>query len=192
MRFFHINKTNCRYKKVLLGEDMKNLFSIIALLLCCGAGLAEHDHFSDKQIGEFYEFDLVGTRGDQVRRAVTYHTKQVIKAPFQAVGFCFHTASAAVSHTLKEIELFLSDSRSLTGKRRQIKEALGEWAVDPIVEGYLIEHDRDAGTNCFLGIPSAALKLLKNSLYTVGIALPRGTWRTIKSFARGTCDCARI
>lgn len=171
---------------------MKNLFRIIALLLFCGAGLAKHDHYSEKQIGEYYEFDIEGTRGDQVRRAVTYHTKQVIKAPFHAVGFVYRTTTGAVKRSLKEIELFLSDSRSVTGKRRQLKQALGEWAVDPMVEGYLIEHDRDAGSNCFLGIPSAALKLLKNSLYSVGIALPRGTWRTIKSFAQGTCDCARI
>lgn len=164
------------------------------MLLCLFSSFlwAEHEHFTGKEIGEYYEFDTEGTRFDQFRHAITFHTKRVVKIPFRVTRFGFHTTKNIIKRSLREIELFLSPSRSIHGRRTQLREALGEWATDPMVENYLLERDRAAGRNLLLGIPNDVATLLRNSLYSVGIRLPRSAWRTLRSFARGTFDCARI
>lgn len=163
--------------------------SIIVIVMASPSTFAHHDKVNP---GLFYEYDTEGTRCDQAFRKIGSCTKAVIKAPFQAVEFCYDTTKSTLSRIAHEIELFLSDSRSVAGKRVELRKALADWQADPLVEEYYMEQDRNAGTNVLLGVPRGAWELLKNTLYTAGFRIPRATMRTLKSMISGTCDCATI
>ncbi|MCA9508086.1 MAG: hypothetical protein KC505_06685 [Myxococcales bacterium] len=171
---------------------MNYRFFLLAIFMCANCVLAKHDHFSEKQIGEYYEFDIEGNNYDQIRRRISFHSKQVIKAPFKATRFCFRTTKDFIKGMAHDIELFLSDSHSIDGNQNNLHHALKSWSEDSEIEAYVLDEPHVSGTNCIIALPHAALKLLKNTLYAVGIRLPRATWRTVKSFASGVSDCARI
>ncbi len=163
----------------------------IALICFSTVAWAKKDHLNEKNLGQYYVFDTEGSKKDQIRHEIMYHSKQIIKAPFKAVGYCFRKGRYAASRSLHEIELFLSPSRSVHGHREQVHQALESWSMHPEVENYL-ERDRDASKNILFEIPKNVAALLKNSLFAVGIRLPRAAFRTLKSFVHGAGDCTRL
>lgn len=161
----------------------------LVAILCAAQISAEHDHTDKYKAGEFYEYAVEGfTKEEQVKIEARQHSKQVIKAPFKAVGKCFRGGKNLIGRMGKSIELFLSDSRSVNGKRRELKKAMADWEGQ--VTSYY-DHDLEnegKASHCMYGLPYGAWKLLKNTLFTVGIRLPRATARTVRDFVLGTRD----
>lgn len=171
---------------------MKILFwtNIILLTIAWPNFAGGHEHEMKKsQVGEFYEYDIEGSHSDQVKREVGYHTKQVIKAPFKFVGKCYRTSKSAIKGALHSIELFLSDSRSINGKRQNFKNAVSDFEGSAAFNDYYNHENDREGSHCMFGAPNALWKVFKNFLYTAGFVFPRETWIIMKSIFHGTCAC---
>lgn len=164
------------------------LISIFSVILFSTFICATHDHLKEKNLGQYYAFN---TEENPVCEEIKYHGKQVVKAPFKAVGYCVRKGTKTISKGAHEVELFLSPSRSVHGHRNQITDTLEDLQLHPEFENYVAE-DRDAGQNILFAIPKGVASIVKNTVYTVFIRLPRGGWRTLKSFVHGTGDCTRI
>ncbi len=161
------------------------LLFFVALPLCAG----KHFHIKDSQQGEYYEYDLVGSHKDQVKREMGYHTKKALKAPFKFVGKCYHTTKGAMKGTLRSIELFLSDSHSINGQRQDFTKAVSEFEVQTAFDYYYVDDFDREDAHCIFGLPTALWKTFKNILYTAGFRFPRATWRTVKGIFHGGCCC---
>ncbi len=168
---------------------MQILHAARVIFICAIAApvVASSHHAEDFQPGEYYEYDLVGSHKDQARRELTHHTKEVIKAPFKFVQKCSRTTKHALSRALHNVEIFLSDSNSINGKRREFKKAASQFETQAALNDYYV-HDDEKG-QCLFGFPAATWKAFKRSLYMAGFQFPRFIWRGMKSAFRGVCTC---
>lgn len=170
-----------------------NLIKIIFLSMLASPLFAmEHDHIDKDRIGEYYEFDLVGTRRDKIKRELGFHSKRAFKAPFKLTATCYRHTRQGLQSALHSVEMFLSDSRTINGNRRAYKNAVSEFEESAMVHNYYAHDLEHQDSSCMFGLPQGLWRLFKSTLYTAGFRLPRATWHTIKSIFHGTCDCLNI
>lgn len=157
--------------------------SVVVLALISGAISANHGHFKDRQTGEYYEYDL-----DRTEDKIRFHSKQVLKAPFKACAWSYRSGKSGLRKTVKAIELFLSDSRSINGQRQQLKKAMAGFEGQ-MFEDYYGINNRSKKSDGLLYVPKKAWRILRNTLFVVGFRFPRATWKTIKSMVYGATSC---
>lgn len=143
------------------------------------------NHIKEDQQGEYYEYDLIGDGKTRVLREMRYHSKQIIKAPFKLVGKCYHSTRDALRSAMQSIELFLSDSRSINGRRRDLQNALSQFETEAVIgDFYAHEGERD-DAQCMFGVPSGLWRMFKHVLYTAGFRIPRETMHAVKNIFHG-------
>lgn len=170
---------------------MKNLFSAIIFFGCVSAFAHDHNNVKESRIGEYYEFDTEGTKGDRVGRQLRHCTCKTITAPFRSIRFCYRKTKHLLRAARNNAETVLMNDAAHIDGHSKIREVLDNWEMSPDTKE-IIENDREAGSNCMFGLPQGAWKLLKSALHTAGFKFPRAVWRTIRSFGRGSADCAGI
>lgn len=172
---------------------MKNILcvSFIAVILLTRPSEAKSHHpYKTSQIGEYYEYDLED-HDKKITREFCFHTKQVLKTPFKAVSFCYRGGKSVIKKVRRSIELYLSDSRSIKGRRRELKKALSDWEGEMHFTNFYAKASKQDDTHCLYGLPQGAYKALKNILYTAGFRLPRATLRVVRDIIHGACDCLK-
>jgi hypothetical protein len=152
---------------------MKFLFGMI--WFCSLSAFAMHGDVKESQRGEYYEFDIEGGRGDKIRREMSYHTIQIIKAPFKIVRKCVHTGKDAVRTGVHGIESFLRDSGGIDIDDPKFRRAMSDFETQAY-SYYDLDRNEERP-------PYTLGKILKNILYTAGFVLPRATWRIVKNSA---------
>lgn len=170
---------------------MKNIFWFQLIVLSSffsGWSLAEHSHIK-APVGEFYEYDIEGDHKEKVKRELSFHTKQVIKAPFKAVQWCYRTSRESLRKISKSIELFLSSSRSVDKRQEELRQAVSEWEHQMKAANYYGYDDKREHKRFLFGLPEDAWAALKSILYTAGFKFPRATLQTVKRFIHGTRHC---
>jgi hypothetical protein len=158
---------------------------ILLLYVGFSSGMvAGHEHIK-MPLGEFYEYDIEGDRGERIRHEISFHTKQVIKAPFKAIGWCCYTSKSGLKKMSISIEQYLGASRGMNGRREELTYAMTEW------EHYVGEHPGHEGDQkrFLFGLPEDAFAALRRILYAAGFEFPRATLQTVRRFLRGVNDC---
>ena len=170
-----------------------NIITKLLLLILLAAPLmaSRYDHIKNYQQGEYYEYDLEGSHCNQVKRQIGFRTKQVIKTPFKLVRRCYRTSKDVLKGTINSIELFLSDSQSINGHRREFAQAMADFEGSAAVSHYYAYDQDEQDGQCLFGLPTALWKIFKSALYTVGFRFPRATWHTIKRIFHGASACVK-
>lgn len=144
----------------------------------------EQKHLSRTEIGEYLEYDLERSRAVMMRREISYHGKKIIKAPFKATRWISARIARGMRNAALSAQRFFSDSHSVSGRHREIARALDDWQSQLYYNDYHNIEGRDRQTS-LLAIAGDSWFLLKRSLYTAGVILPRESWRTLKAGVYG-------
>lgn len=159
---------------------MQKLFAMIFIALVAAHAWSEPRHLSNKELGEYLEYDLEGSKRAIIRRELSYHTKQIIKAPFKATRWVSRRVVRGIRGAVVSVRGFFSESRSVSGRRADISRALDDWQSQLYYNDYHNLEGRDRQVS-LLAIAGDSWFLLRRSLYTAGVILPRESWRTLKA-----------
>src|SRR5580692_7412400 len=111
---------------------MKTLLAIaIAIFSIASAAVDFQEHHDEKRPEkarrEFYEFDVVGTRGDRIRRNIGHGTVKVLISPFLAIQWSYRGIRRMCRSVSSKSEVFLTEAGSMQGEKRKLHEVLRGW-----------------------------------------------------------------
>ncbi|MCA9508926.1 MAG: hypothetical protein KC505_10945 [Myxococcales bacterium] len=159
------------------------VFFLVSFCFCV-TSWSETKHISNNEIGEYLEYDLERNKAAILKREAKYHGAKIIKAPLIATRKINKKVANKISQTKNSIKLFFSSSRSVSGNRSAIPHALENWQSTFYYNDYRNLERRDQPVS-LMSIAGDSWYLLKRSLYTAGVVLPRESWRTLKSLVYG-------
>ncbi len=143
---------------------------------------------NQRRMGEYYDYDTQGTRGDRIKHNIGHGTLKVMTAPFRGIRKGYRGIKHVVNGAKNHAEIFLTDAASIDGRRDDLRDVLEKWEHSDDLKT-IMERERKKGNRFLFGLPHDAWKLLKATIYTAGFRLPRATWRGLKHAVIGTRDC---
>lgn len=156
----------------------RKLFFIALTVFSCSIYCAPK-HLKKSEMGEYLEYDME-SRSMILRREFGYHAKTIVSTPFKAIHYATVRLDKAIKHTKNSIKRVFSNSRSVHGQNRRMKKALRNWQGLMYYNDYNRIDERNNDVS-LIGIASDSWYLLKHSFYSVGVVLPRESYRTLKT-----------
>ncbi len=167
---------------------MKIFILLSVSLSCASISWSNAKTYAIDRPGEFYEYDVEGSRGHQVRHWFARGIKNTISAPFRATRWVSVKIIRQSRGMVNAVERFFSNSRSINGQRSQIQYALNNWQTQLDHNNYHNLEGRDRDVSLML-IASDSWHLLKSALYNAGVRLPKETYRTLRAMVYGAFSC---
>ncbi len=152
----------------------------IVSITCSAADLREQ-----KARREFYEYDVVGTRKDRIKRNIGHGAAKTVVAPFRAVRWTFRGIKRMIRSVSNNAEVFLTEAGGLQGEQRKLHQVLRGWEGSDDLKS-IIDRERKKGRRFLFGIPHDAYQLLKDTLIAAGFRLPAAVFRGLHHLVVGT------
>jgi hypothetical protein len=163
---------------------------MLNLLIFGFPSLGHHKHGDELQ-REYYDYDIKGTRKDEVKHNIGHGLGVALTSPFRAVRFSYRGLRNVAHRAYHNAEIFFSDSASINGDQRRVHSVLRGWENSEDLEA-ILEREHRKGHRFLFGIPYDAYRLLKDMLMAAGVYLPRAGWRALRAAVMGCLDLSGV
>ncbi len=163
---------------------INNRSILLLLIFYTNSSFAAKDFYKREEIGQYYEYDMEGSRAHMIWHKLRGHAKSAAGVPFKSVRWSVGKAHRSTVAMVKSVKLFLSPSHSINGRRTAIQNALDDWERHLPYNDYRHLAHRENSV-ALTDIASDSWLLLKKSLYNAGVVLPRESYRTLKALIKG-------
>jgi hypothetical protein len=166
---------------------------IVALLLLAllpeQASAKKYQRYKKDQIGEYYEYDVEGSKHAQKRRKARYRAKKITFAPAKSSWHGLKNTHKIIKKTSHALEAYLRGEHQNYNKKN-LNKALTDWEGALRFEPHGHRSYKKHSSQGPLYVPRESWRLLKYSLYQAGFRFPKAVKKTLKNMVYGTFNLA--